>query len=140
MDQPRFVAVAVTYCPLYNSAVVFDRRVRRRVLDFAATGKLRNFDLVMYDCQTKSWWQQFVGEAIIGEMNGKQLAMLPARAESFARYRKRVHDGQILVPTRAGTREYRENPYLATIHAGCIAAFSAASCPAASSPWREWPR
>ena len=58
--------IAVTYCPLCNSAVVFDRRFEGKVLDFGTTGKLRNSDLVMYDRQTESWWQQFIGTAIVG--------------------------------------------------------------------------
>jgi hypothetical protein len=55
--------VAVTYCPLCNAAIVFDRRVEGQVLEFGTTGKLRNSDLVMYDRQTESWWQQFTGES-----------------------------------------------------------------------------
>jgi len=60
--------ITVTYCPLCNSAIVFDRRLDGQVLDFGTTGKLRKSDLVMYDRQTESWWQQFLGEAIVGEM------------------------------------------------------------------------
>ena len=58
------VPVTVTYCPLCNSSIVFDRRVDGQVLDFGTTGKLRNSDLVMYDRQTESWWQQFSGKEI----------------------------------------------------------------------------
>src|SRR6516225_7815721 len=47
--------VVVTYCPLCNAALVFERVVDGRVLDFGTTGKLRNSDLVMYDRQTESW-------------------------------------------------------------------------------------
>jgi hypothetical protein len=54
--------VTVTYCPLCNAALVFERAVDGRVLDFGTTGKLRYSDLVMYDRQTESWWQQFTGE------------------------------------------------------------------------------
>ncbi|MCI0635800.1 MAG: DUF3179 domain-containing protein, partial [Actinobacteria bacterium] len=56
------VPVAVTFCPLCNTAIAFDRRVDGRVFDFGTTGKLRHSDLVMYDRQTESWWQQFGGE------------------------------------------------------------------------------
>ncbi len=86
-DTLAGVPVSVTYCPLCNSAIVFDRRLDGRVLDFGTTGKLRNSDLVMYDRQTESWWQQFLGEGIVGEMTGKRLKMLPARVESLARFR-----------------------------------------------------
>ncbi len=49
------VPVLVTFCPLCNSSLVFDRRVNGRVLDFGTTGRLRKSDLVMYDRQTESW-------------------------------------------------------------------------------------
>ncbi len=49
------IPVAVTFCPLCNTALVFDRRVRGRRLSFGTTGNLRNSDLVMYDRQTESW-------------------------------------------------------------------------------------
>ncbi len=78
-DRVGGVPVTVTYCPLCNSSIVFDRRVGGKVLDSGTTGKLRNSDLVIYDRQTESWWQQFLGLAIIGEMTGKMLKMFPAR-------------------------------------------------------------
>ena len=65
---------------------MFDRRVAGRVLDFGTTGLLRFSDLVMWDRQTESWWQQFLGEAMVGELTGERLAMLPSRVESFARF------------------------------------------------------
>jgi hypothetical protein len=83
-DTVGGIPVTVTYCPLCNSSIVFDRRVRGQVLDFGTTGKLRNSDLVMYDRQTESWWQQFLGEAIVGEMTGESLTMIPSRVESRA--------------------------------------------------------
>lgn len=109
-DEIGGVPVAVTFCPLCNSSVVFDRRVNGKVLDFGTTGKLRNSDLVMYDRQTESWWQQFLGEAIVGEMLGTQLKMIPVRIESFARFKERG-GGQVLVPTHGGARDYGRNPY-----------------------------
>jgi hypothetical protein len=104
--------VAVTYCPLCNSAVVFERSVGQRTLDFGTTGKLRNSDLVMYDRQTESWWQQFTGEAIVGEMLGQELRLVPARLEAFGEFRQRHPDGRVLVPNNPGMRDYGRNPYV----------------------------
>ena len=104
--------VSVTYCPLCNSAVVFDRRVGGRVLDFGTTGKLRNSDLVMYDRQTESWWQQFTGTAIVGELTGEELRFLPARVESLERFRARFPSGRVLVPGDPNKRPYGVNPYV----------------------------
>ena len=103
--------VSVTYCPLCNSAIVFDRRLDGRVLDFGTTGKLRRSDLVMYDRQTESWWQQFTGTGIVGELNGRMLKILPARVESFALFKQRHADGRVLVPSSAAMRPYGMNPY-----------------------------
>ena len=105
------VPIAVTFCPLCNAAVVFDRRVDGRTLEFGTTGKLRNSDLVMYDRETESWWQQFLGEAIVGAMTGKRLEFLPARIESYARFRDRAPDGKVLVPSFFSMRRYGKNPY-----------------------------
>ena len=105
------VPVTVTYCPLCNSSIVFDRRVDGQVLDFGTTGKLRNSDLVMYDRQSESWWQQFSGIAIVGKMTGKTLKMLPSRQESFARFRARAPNGKVLVSNQP-FRRYGINPYV----------------------------
>jgi hypothetical protein len=105
------VPVAVTFCPLCNAAIVFDRRVDGQVLEFGTTGKLRYSDLVMYDRQTESWWQQFLGEAIVGDMLGTRLDMLPSRIESFANFRARAPQGRVLVPAIVSTRSYGDNPY-----------------------------
>mgnify|MGYP003661460160 FL=1 len=82
-----------------------------RVLDFGTTGKLRRSDLVMWDRQTESWWQQFLGQGIIGEMTGKTLKALPARLESWADFRQRAPQGRVLVPNDPGMRNYGANPY-----------------------------
>jgi hypothetical protein len=103
--------IAVTFCPLCNSAVVFDRRVDGRILSFGTTGKLRNSDLVMYDRETESWWQQFLGEAIVGELTGKQLPLVPSRVESFERFAQRFPNGKVLLPPRGSGRAYGTNPY-----------------------------
>ncbi len=103
--------IAVTFCPLCNSAVVFDRRVDGRILSFGTTGKLRNSDLVMYDRQTESWWQQFLGEAFVGELTGKQMPLVPSRVESVERFAERFPYGSVLVAPKGSGRAYGTNPY-----------------------------
>jgi hypothetical protein len=103
--------VAVTFCPLCNTAIVFDRRVGRRVLDFGTTGKLRDSDLVMYDRQTESWWQQFGGKALVGELAETKLRQLPARIVSWGDFR-RSHPSALVLNRETGfVRDYGENPY-----------------------------
>ena len=63
-DEIAGKPVAVTFCPLCNSSVTFDRRVEGDVLDFGVSGLLRNSDLIMYDRQSETWWQQLTGEGL----------------------------------------------------------------------------
>ncbi|MCE2516385.1 MAG: DUF3179 domain-containing protein [Alphaproteobacteria bacterium] len=105
------VPLAATYCPLCNAAIVFDRRLEGEVLDFGTTGNLRRSDLVMYDRQTESWWQQYTGEAIIGAKAGARLTILPSRLESWSSFAARHPGGTVLVPTDPSARHYGANPY-----------------------------
>ncbi len=100
--------ITVTFCPLCNSAIVFDRLVDGKVYDFGVSGKLRNSDLIMWDRQTQSWWQQFTGEGIVGEHTGTLLTMLPVRVESFDKFKERFPQGDVLVSPRGGSGF---NPY-----------------------------
>ena len=72
------VPVTVTFCPLCNSALAFERTLEGRVFDFGVSGNLRNSGLIMWDRQTQTWWQQLTGEAIIGELAGHKLPLIPA--------------------------------------------------------------
>ena len=111
-DDVGGTPVAVTYCPLCNAAIVFDARVDGLATTFGTTGKLRNSDLVMYDRQTESWWQQFSGTAIVGERTGTQLKVLASRLESFERFTQRLPHGKVLVPNEDSQRAYGKNPYV----------------------------
>ena len=105
------VPVAATFCPLCNSAIVFDRRLGGVVYDFGTSGKLRKSDLIMWDRQTESWWQQFTGEAIVGELTGKGLTFVPASIISFNDFKEANPEGQVLSRDTGFTRDYGRNPY-----------------------------
>src|SRR5260370_2084232 len=110
-DMVGGVPIAVTWCPLCNSSVVFDRRVGGRTLSFGTTGKLRNSDLVMYDRETESWWQQFGGECIVGALLGGELKLVPMRAESVDPFSARFPHGRVRLPPAGSQRAYGRNPY-----------------------------
>ncbi|SEO51369.1 Protein of unknown function [Salinihabitans flavidus] len=110
-DTVGGVPVAVTFCPLCNSAITFDRRVKGKVLSFGVSGKLRHSDMIMYDRETESWWQQAIGEAIVGEMTGTELTTLPTWMESWDQFRARHPDGWVMDAPAAHTRNYGANPY-----------------------------
>jgi hypothetical protein len=103
--------VAVTFCPLCNTALAFDRRLDGRLLDFGTTGNLRSSDLVMYDRQTESWWQQFGGEAVVGELAGAELEHIPVRIVAWEEFAARHPGGDVLSRETGHNRAYGANPY-----------------------------
>ncbi|MFC3614941.1 DUF3179 domain-containing protein [Lutimaribacter marinistellae] len=109
-DSVSGIPVAVTYCPLCNSALSFDRRTAAGVLEFGVTGKLRHSDMVMYDRQTESWWQQARGEAIVGSLTGTELTLLPSWMESWSAFRQAHPDGLVMAEP-SFRRAYGQNPY-----------------------------
>ncbi len=110
-DTVGGVPVVVSYCAFCNSGIVFDRRLDGQVLEFGNTGTYRHFGMMLYDKTTQSWWQQFIGEAVVGELLGRQLDSIPARLESFANFIERAPDGQVLVPSNRESRPYGQTPY-----------------------------
>jgi hypothetical protein len=105
------VPVAVTFCPLCNSGITFDRRIEQGTLSFGVSGKLRNSDMVMFDRETESWWQQAIGEAIVGDLTGTELDTLPSWMESWSSFTERNPDGLVMVQP-AFRRQYGANPYV----------------------------
>ncbi|NWF70637.1 MAG: DUF3179 domain-containing protein [Chloroflexi bacterium] len=105
------IPVAVTYCPLCNSAIVYDRRVGTAALRFGVSGMLRNSDLIMWDDLTQSWWQQLTGEGIVGAYTGTQLTLVPSLLGSFGVFAQQYPQGEVLTRDTGFSRSYGTNPY-----------------------------
>jgi hypothetical protein len=103
--------VVVTFCPLCNTAIAFDRRVDGRTLDFGVSGNLRHSDLIMWDRQTESWWQQATGEGIVGQHGGARLTPLPARIVAWGEFRRAFPAAPALTEDTGFSRAYGINPY-----------------------------
>jgi hypothetical protein len=103
--------VAVTYCPLCNSALAYPRTVGNRVLEFGTSGSLYNSALVMYDRQTESLWLHFEGVAIEGPLEGTRLEFIPVQILSFEQFRDEHPDGRVLSRGTGFSRAYGQNPY-----------------------------
>ena len=110
-DEVGGIPVAVTYCPLCNTALAFDRRVDGRVLRFGVSGLLRNSDLVMWDEATVSLWQQITGEAVVGEFAGTVLEPLSTAIVGFGAFREEFPAGRSLSRDTGFALTYGVNPY-----------------------------
>ncbi len=110
-DTVGGIPVAVTYCPLCNSALAYDRRIDDRVMEFGTSGLLWNSALVMYDRQTETLWSHFTGEGIVGELTGVELEVFPVATVPWGLWRDANPDGLVLSRETGFDRDYGRNPY-----------------------------
>ena len=111
-DDVGGTPVAVTYCPLCNSGVAFERTVAGRgTLDFGTSGLLYADNLVMYDRQTQSLWPQLTGEASIGALTGTQLVAIPMGTVAWSDFLSAHPAARVLSQDTGFERPYGTNPY-----------------------------
>ena len=111
-DEVGGMPVTVSFCPLCNSVLIFDRKLDGVVYDFGVSGNLRNSDLIMWDRQTESWWQQLTGNAIIGQLAGKKLRILPSSIIAWSDFKAAHPQGKVLSKKTGYLRRYGDNPYV----------------------------
>ena len=102
------IPIAVTFCPLCNSALVYKRQVDGKTLRFGVSGNLLNSDLIMWDDATESWWQQLTGDAIAGDFSGMRLEFVTSQLVGFGVFGERYPEGKVL---RGPFGAYGRNPY-----------------------------
>jgi len=105
------IPVAVTYCPLCNTVISFQRYMDGQILSFGVTGRLRHSDLIMYDRETETWWQQATGRGIVGAHAGESLEMVPTATISWKDVKDRFPDAQVLSRNLGFGINYGRNPY-----------------------------
>ena len=111
-DIIRGVPVLISYCPLCSSSVVFDRRLKNKVLSFRNTGLLRHYNTVFYDTSSESWFQQYTGNAIVGSLTGNRLKPIASRIQSFGKFKAEFPEAKVLVPTNSKIQNYGHTPYV----------------------------
>ncbi len=110
-DQFSGLPIAVTYCPLCNTGMVFDRRFYDEVLELGVSGRLIYSNMIMYDRQTESWWIQATGQGIAGKFAGQRLRLLPSGMLSWADAREAYPEAEVLSRDTGHRRNYGRNPY-----------------------------
>ena len=102
--------VAVTFCPLCNSSLVFKSTIDGIEHRFGVSGFLLNSDLIMWDDKTQSWWQQLTGDAIVGDYVGRRLVQVPAQVVSWETFADEFPDGRVM-DRPGGSGSYENTPY-----------------------------
>lgn len=111
-DTVGGIPIVVTFSPFTNTVAVFERQIPGRTFEFGTTGTLRHSDLVMWDRQTESWWQQITGDAVVGTLTGVRLLPVAASTISWSEFRLARPYGQVLSRDTGQRRSYGRNPYV----------------------------
>jgi thiol-disulfide isomerase/thioredoxin len=112
-DTVGGLPVAVSYCPLCNTAITWRRPLADgAVTTFGTSGKLYQSNLVMHDRATGSLWPQALGQAVIGPLTGQRLARVPTQIVSWAAFRTSFPRGQVLSRDTGFRRPYGHSPYV----------------------------
>ncbi|MGZ4213383.1 MAG: DUF3179 domain-containing protein [Actinomycetota bacterium] len=109
-DSIGAVPLAVTYSPIANAAIVFDRRARGLTLTFGLAGKVYQSDLVLYDRETKTLWLQIPGAAAVGQLKGRTLRVLPSAIAAFGEFVRTYPNGSVLARPGSGLYQYTPFP------------------------------
>lgn len=110
-DTVNGLPVAVTFCPLCNTGVAFERRVDGQTLTFAVSGRLIKANLVMFDRETETLWQQLTGESIRGPLVGRTLDLVPVQMVPFREFLRSDPDGAVMPEDTGFHAFYGQDPY-----------------------------
>lgn len=103
--------VVITYCPLCNSAAVYERMVGSDVLMFGVSGSLLNNNLVLQDRVTETLWTQLQGDSLVGKLYPKRLVQVPSVVMTWENWRE-SHPGTVVLSTETGfEHDYNVSPY-----------------------------
>lgn len=110
-DDLSGIPIAVTYCPLCGTAMVFNRQVGSRTLAFGVSGLLHNSDVLMYDRQTDSLWSQLAMKAVAGPQVNTELEWLASEHLTWAAWKAKYPQGEVLSTQTGSHRNYSGSAY-----------------------------
>lgn len=103
--------VVVTYCPLCGTGMGFLGKASDADASFGVSGLLYNSDVLLYDRSTQSLWSQILKTAVSGPRKGERLEALPTLNTSWADWRARHPNTEVLSTETGFSRDYGRDPY-----------------------------
>lgn len=110
-DTVNGIPVAVTFCPLCGSAIVYDRRVDGETLTFGVSGFLLESNMIMFDRESEALWQQSTGKVLAGRDLKIELSLAPFQLMSMGEVKNAYPDAIVLSEDTGSRRDYGRNPY-----------------------------
>jgi hypothetical protein len=111
-DEIDGTPVAVTFCPLCGSAIVFNRTLPDdSISTFGVSGSLLESNMIMYDRATENLWQQSTGKTLAGSFHSAELALEPFQLLTLGEVRSQYPQAVVLSEDTGHFRDYGRNPY-----------------------------
>jgi len=111
-DEFEGTPVAITFCPLCGSAIVFNRTLPDdTVSTFGVSGFLLESNMIMYDRATENLWQQSTGKTLAGSFHEAQLSIEPFQLLTIGDVRETYPNALVLSEDTGYRRDYANNPY-----------------------------
>jgi len=110
-DTVGGVPIAVTFCPLCGSAVVYDRRLPDGVSTFGVSGALVESNMIMYDRLSETLWQQSTGRALAGKYFGQELTHISFQLLTIDEVKEKYPHARVVSERTGYFRDYSRNPY-----------------------------
>ncbi|MBI4174406.1 MAG: DUF3179 domain-containing protein [Candidatus Aenigmarchaeota archaeon] len=103
--------VAVTYCVFCRTAIAYESKIAGKTLTFKVTGLLYNANDLLVDIQTRSYWQQITGEAVMGDKIGRNLTKIPTEMTTWGLWKARYPETLVMSTATGFDRDYGVDPY-----------------------------
>ncbi|CAA6828086.1 MAG: FIG01073555: hypothetical protein [uncultured Thiotrichaceae bacterium] len=110
-DTVNGQAIAVTFCPLCGSGVVYSALINGKAHKFGVSGLLYNSDVLLYDRETETLWSQILAKAISGKMVNSPLTIIPSSHTSWKAWKKQHPNTKVLSRKTGFDRDYSQSPY-----------------------------
>jgi|GEM_PF-6443718 len=112
-DYVNETPVVVTYSTLTMAPRVYVTLMGGKGSMFGVSGMMINSNLVLYDRETKSLWNQFDGKALTGSQRGKALKEYPQFTEltTWGEWLKKYPTTEVLSEDTGFDRQYDEYPF-----------------------------
>ncbi|CAA0096102.1 Uncharacterised protein [Halioglobus japonicus] len=103
--------VAVTFCPLCGTGMVFASDVSGKVVTLGVSGLIYNNNMLLYDGETESLWSQIMMTAVTGPMKGQTLKPLLSHHTTWGDWLE-THPDSLLLSRDTGYRfDYDDGLY-----------------------------
>ncbi|WP_299880693.1 DUF3179 domain-containing protein [uncultured Cocleimonas sp.] len=110
-DEISGKAVAVTYCPLCGSGIVYAADFEGKAYKFGVSGLLYNSDVLLFDRQTETLWSQILSKGVSGKWVNKKLKVIQSAHTSWASWKAQYPDTKVLSNDTGFDRDYNRSPY-----------------------------